>query len=157
MEKPTPWKYDSEKQKTRLLRIKDRYFRPVIAFPEGHLCHHGDCSIHRAIDIYGTAACTCGFLHDLRMVTESIKLKLHPQYYDEMILEDGPPAKLTDEEKAERQRFMEEHFPASSRIGPSPEEWHEICIQDWTLIEEVFGNLFRQRKEADWLASDEEY
>lgn len=52
--------------------------------------------------------------------------------------------------------MMEKAFPKSSRIGPSPEEWQELCIQDWTLIEEVFGNLFRQRKEADWLALDDE-
>ena len=154
--KPTPWKYDSEKQKARLLRLKDRYFRSVIAFPEGHLTHHGDCSIHRAIDVYGTAACTCGFLHDLRIMPESITTKLYPKMYEEMIWEDGPPVQLTEEERVEREAMMEKAFPKSSRIGPSPEEWHELCIKDWALIEEVFGNLFRQRKEADWLALDDE-
>lgn len=156
MDKPTPWKYDSEKQKARLNRIKDRYFRPVIAYPEGHLTHHGDCSIHRAIDVYGTAACTCGFLHDLRILPESLTTKLYPKMYEELVWEDGPPAKPTPEERAELEAMMEKAFPKSSRIGPSPEEWQELCIQDWTLIEEVFGNLFRQRKEADWLALDDE-
>ena len=56
----------------------------------------------------------------------------------------------------EREAMLDKAFPKKSRIGPSPEEWRELCIQDWMLIEEIFGNLFRQRKEADWLALDDE-
>ena len=37
-----------------------RYFRKVVAYPEGAIVHHGDCSFFN-IDI-----CTCGLLHDLR-------------------------------------------------------------------------------------------
>jgi len=144
-----------EKQKLRLEQIRDRYFRPVIAFPDGHLCHHGDCSIHRAIDIYGTAACTCGFLHDLRILNESLKSKLHPNFYQELCLEDGPPINLSVDELAEREAFLEKHFPKSSFVAPSLAEWKEICIQDWTLIEDVFGEVFRKRKEAEWIEHEE--
>lgn len=31
-----------------LRRIRERYFRPVIANQKGLLVHHGDCDIHRA-------------------------------------------------------------------------------------------------------------
>ena len=80
-----------EKLQLQLYKIKDRYFR--------HSCHvlshHGDCSIFRSISHYGSAACTCGFLHDL--------------------------------------------------------------IEEWDIIESVFGEYFRKTKEAEWLSSlDEE-
>lgn len=149
-----PWLYDEEKEKRKLERIKERYFRPVIAYPEGHLTHHGDCSIHRAIEVYGTAACTCGFLHDLKMVSESLKLKIHPQCYEEGCREDGPPQPMSDEDKEKCRKLLEETF--GPPIGPSPEEWEETCVQDWRIIEYVFGKQFADRKRIEWLALDDE-
>lgn len=147
--------YDIEKEKRKLEQIRDRYFRPVIAFPDGHLCHHADCSIHRAIEVYGTAACTCGFLHDLRIVNESLKSKLHPAFYEELCLEDGPPKKQSPEEKEQLFQLLDKlGFKRAS--GPSPKEWEAICAQDWAIVEDVFGEGFRKRKEFEWLALDDE-
>ena len=133
-----------------LLKIKDRYFRPVIAFPDGHLCHHASCSIHRSIDIYGTAACTCGFLHDLRVVKDTIRDKLHPTYWDESRLEDGPPKKQTLEEQKEFEKLFDSFGFKMVKIDG--QEWESICKREWKLIEEVFGQDFRKRKELEWSA-----
>ena len=40
-------------------RIRARYFRTVIAHPEGAVVHHGDCNV------WCHKICTCGLLHDL--------------------------------------------------------------------------------------------
>jgi len=144
-----------EKEKRKLEHIRDRYFRPVIAYPAGHLCHHGDCSVHRSIDVYGTAACTCGFLHDLTIVTESLKSKLHPAFYEELCLEDGPPRTPTPEDKEEMEKLLDK-LGFKPAVGPSPQEWEATCIQDWALVEDVFGEGFRKRKEIEWLALDDE-
>jgi hypothetical protein len=40
-------------------RLKQRYRRKVIAFPEEVYIHHADCHF------WGRDICTCGLLHDL--------------------------------------------------------------------------------------------
>lgn len=139
--------YDKDLEKRKLEAMKDRYFRPVIAFPDGHLVHHGDCSIHRAIEIYGTAACTCGFLHDLNIVVGSIITKLHPAYYEEKGLEDGPPRTISSEEEIEIQEFLDSFCQSHQPI-----EVEDTSAQDWEVIEDVFGHAFRKRKEEEWSA-----
>lgn len=42
--------------------IKNRYFRKVIAYPKGIICHFGDCSI------YHCYVCDCGLIRDLKPV-----------------------------------------------------------------------------------------
>jgi hypothetical protein len=150
-----PWQYNKETAKKRLLELKDRYFRPVIAFPEGHLTHHGHCHVHRSLRMYGTAPCTCGFLHDLNSIPDSLALKLYPPFHEEQLWIDPLPEKpLSEEEMAKNVKLLHEIF--GPPIGSTSEEWYEICASEWAMIEEVFGNLFRQRKEADWLALDNE-
>lgn len=149
-----PWQYDQEKAKRKLLRLKERYFRAVQAFPEGTLAHHGDCDIYRSPLVYGNQPCTCGLLHDLRHVPQILALKLHPALHDEE-LKMVPDYKPMDPEALEEsRRLLKEVF--GEPVGPSPQEWHELSGKEWELIEEVFGNLFRQRKEAEWLALDED-
>lgn len=134
-----------EKEKLKLEQIRDRYFRPVAVFPNGHLCHHGNCSIYRSIDVYGTAACTCGFLHDLRILNEGIRAKAYYAFYDELMLEDGPATKLTPKKS---QRLFD--------FESTPQERKDSCIKEWEIIEDVFGKDFRKRKELEWLALDAE-
>lgn len=55
--------------------IKSRFFRKVMAYPEGAIVHHAYCEIFR-VDI-----CTCGLLHDL-LSNDNIE-KLYPEYYKE--------------------------------------------------------------------------
>jgi hypothetical protein len=127
--------YNIEKEKSKLIKIKDRYFHP-----DGRLCHHGDCKVYRSIEAHDTAPCTCGFLHDLRIVNENIKMKLHPTFYDELSLEDGLPRILTEEEKEEIQKL----FPFLDEVVLEIDS-----CKDWELIEEVFGDNFRKRKELE--------
>lgn len=59
-------------------RIKDRYFRQVIAHPDGAVVHHGDC------EIYCCGICTCGLLHDLQIVYETELMKeLYPKFWED--------------------------------------------------------------------------
>lgn len=140
--------------KEALLRIKDRYFRPVIASSDGSLCHHADCSIYRSIEVYGTAACTCGFLHDLQIIKETIRDKLHPRYYEESCLKNGLPKESTPEEQKEFEKLFDSF--GFKMVKMEAQEWKFICKRDWKLIEEVFGEDFRKRKEIDWYAKKEE-
>lgn len=56
-------------------RIKARYFRPVIAHPEGAVVHHGDCNV------YTQKICTCGLLHDLLPVMSAGEI--YPKFDEE--------------------------------------------------------------------------
>jgi len=59
-------------------RIRDRYFRPVIAHPEGAIVHHGDCGRYNF-----TRICTCGLHHDLQPMDPELREKLYPKFWDE--------------------------------------------------------------------------
>jgi hypothetical protein len=158
----TPWAYNVDKMRARLIAIRERYYRPVIAYPEGPLNHHGDCETHRAMDVYKYAPCTCGLLHDLKVISHDMAVKIFPPMEDDMAKQDamipghrywrGP---ATEEEKLKCEEFMQKHFGKYKAVGPSPEEWEEITARDWSLIEEVFGQPFRQRMEAEWKSKDE--
>lgn len=158
-----PWSYDRERQCKELERFRDRYFRSVIKYPDGHLTHFGDCSIHRAFtqeddgfDSY--AYCSCGFFHDMRWLDSSIADKLYDRdrYHEELGRHGGrkpgdPPA-VSDEEM---EKFFEEFEkqPGVTKVaGPSDEQWAAMCIRDWDLIEEVFGEAFRVRRQEEWEA-----
>jgi hypothetical protein len=138
--------------RTRLEAIRDRYYRPNTKHPEGDLVHHGDCETHRSMEVYRYAPCTCGLLHDLKILGD-MALRLYPQMYEDEARQDamipghrywqGP---VTEEELKKCDEFIKQHF--GEPVSPSPEEWDQICKRDWTLIEEVFGKSFRDRKEA---------
>ena len=42
--------------------LKRRYFRKVIGYPKGVLCHFGDCTI------YSCYVCDCGLIRDLKSI-----------------------------------------------------------------------------------------
>lgn len=150
--------YDVERQRRGLQLLHDRYFRPVIAYKDGHLTHHGDCEIHRCFgDEWSEpyAYCSCGFFHDLRCIDGEVVYKLYDRkkYYEELGRHAGrkpgdPPA-ITDEE-------MEALFAALERQGvkrivATPEQEAVCNERDWKLIGEVFGEAFRDRRKKEWL------
>ncbi len=55
--------------------IRGRYFRSVIACPEGGIFHDGDCHV------FGRKVCTCGLLHMLLRADD--REALYPKYYEE--------------------------------------------------------------------------
>jgi hypothetical protein len=63
-----------ENRETALLQ---RYFRKVMAYPEGHVVHHGDC------DFFNIKVCTCGLLHFLVMCKPNLIEKHYPLFYEE--------------------------------------------------------------------------
>jgi hypothetical protein len=62
----------------RLKKLKDRYFRSVIAHPDGIICHHGDCDIYRSRQPH----CSCGLLHDLSYFDQVDEL--YPKYWKDL-------------------------------------------------------------------------
>lgn len=147
MEKP--WDYDIDKAKQRLFKIKERYFsqRLLTKGPKGFLSHHGDCDIYRSMNVYGTAPCTCGLLHDLRHLPGDIAEKLRPNWHDELFKMDGMTKPTSPEEQAECEKMLREAFPVT--ISPSQADWEVLEYQEWELIEEVFGKPFRDDKEFE--------
>ena len=121
-----------EKLKKTLLRLKDRYFRPVIAYPDGYLTHHGDCDIHRSLMIYGTAPCTCGFLHDLQALPGSIADKLYPERWHDLGKQEG---REEDAEGEEVRKILVENL--FGKVVSMPEELSEE--EENAIIEEIFG------------------
>ena len=83
------WDYNVGKMRSRLEALRDRYFRSVDACPEGHLGHHGDCETHRAMDVYKYAPCTCGLLHDLKIISYDMAVKLFPKMEEDQAKQDA--------------------------------------------------------------------
>lgn len=104
------------KHKERLVqRVKDRYFRKVIAHPEGAVVHFGDCWW------YCCQICNCGLHADLIWINDHTAEELYPKFWDEMAvshmrrdqLQELPipvPREPTPEEKAEMDKVFEEVF-----------------------------------------------
>lgn len=118
-----------------LFGIKNRYFRPVIARPEGIVTHHGDCSIYRPS---GEAFCSCGLLHDLNCLKGGIADKIWPNYGSDYKLQECPDAKKPTPE--EIKAMDEELQNILGPFAPMTEEERKIeDEEDWQLIVEVFG------------------
>jgi hypothetical protein len=151
-----PWDYDVERERNKLKDVRDRYFRSVIKFPTGHLTHFGDCEIHRSMEVYGYAFCSCGLLHDLRWIDSGLADKLYPKQYEELGRQNIGP-KLTPEEIAANMQVIEAAFveAGAKSIQATDEEWAACCKRDWNLIEEVFGREFRERTEEEWIKKEE--
>lgn len=155
--------------KNKLEAIKNRYFRPVMKFPEGHLCHYADCSIYRSVEVYGTAACTCGLLHDLSNIKPDLMLKIYPFYYEELLKEDGILSQNKEDieyAKTLVEKIFKNPLPMTSEaeykesvfINPLPlsYEKEEAANKDWELIESIFGKGFRERNEKEWFSNNNE-
>lgn len=72
----------------QLQKLKERYFRPVITHPAGHLCHFGDCDVYRPIEVYRFAPCTCGFNRDLHWLSWDYAPKLNANFGNEYRLQE---------------------------------------------------------------------
>ena len=59
-------------------KIGERYFRRVIAHPQGAIVHHGDCFIYSE-----THLCTCGLHHDLIILPDNIIEEIYPEFWHE--------------------------------------------------------------------------
>jgi hypothetical protein len=75
-------------------KIRRRFYRRTIRFPDGSVVHHGDC------EIYNVDICTCGLLHDLRILFEHdnelrevYDLKV---YWEEQVLHDRALEEVCD-------------------------------------------------------------
>jgi hypothetical protein len=66
---------EAEYDKAQRDSILARYHRPVIAYPDGAVVHHGDCQI---FDTWGV--CTCGLIHDLMWCHFNVAEEIYPDY-----------------------------------------------------------------------------
>ncbi len=138
------WDYNIGRMRTMLTMIRDRYFRPVTAHPEGHLGHHGYCETHRAMEIYKYAPCTCGLLHDLKVVDYNVAIKIFPAIDEDNAKQDAMiPGHLYWNPIKTDNEFTERFF--GKLVSPTEAEAAEMDRRDWELIEEVFGEFFCQR------------
>lgn len=135
---------------TQLRAIKNRYFRPVIAYPDGYLTHHGDCEIHRAKEMYVFAPCTCGLLHDLRWLEWTLAEKIYPKFGDELMKSD-----MTWEQELEAkargpipEEEMRKFFEAAGfKFNDEPPDFEQIKREEneqWEVITHVFGEKYVQ-------------
>ncbi len=59
-------------------RIKARYFRKVMAFPEGGVVHFGDCMFYTP-----GCVCNCGLHIDLMPLLDKEIKELYSKYWEE--------------------------------------------------------------------------
>ena len=143
----------------QLQLLKDRYFRSVIYHPNGHLCHYGDCEVHRAILPGGpfTAPCTCGFNYLLRHLGGDMAVKLNPKYWEEYHRQEVSTfdEQQTDEERAEIWKLL--HEALGTHFKEVSEEWTTSELAEWDSVRRVFGDEYCQflKDEHSQLHSDE--
>ena len=65
-----------------------RYFRQVIAFPDGAVVHDGDCHV------FSWKICTCGLLHSLLPLDNPVQF--FPQFYEQRAAQDTAINNLRD-------------------------------------------------------------
>ncbi len=134
--------------KRMLTKIKERY-----CIVDGHLVHHGDCSIYQAAAVYGHSPCGCGLIHDLSPLMEIAEL-LYPAYSEDsyksqLVWEFCEGDYETPYKEPERTpisdedvRKLEEHLLKSGvKIVQYTDEEREVDRQkDIELIKSVFGD-----------------
>lgn len=101
-------------------RVKKRYFRKVMAHPDGAIVHHGDCYY------WDRHICTCGLLHDLMPMSEPEKI--YSKFWEEsgkhemrltqlMGVPEIPIQPVSDEDA---QKFLEDLKAAGWRESSGP-------------------------------------
>lgn len=139
---------DYSKHHRMLELIRDRY-----AWKRKLVNHHSDCEIYRAIEMYGFAVCTCGLIHDLRVLHWEMAERLFPKYAEHRSREDdcwipNPAPNGYSEEhpypyiKPHREPISKEEAEAwllkcGFTLNTEPFEVDEKPI--WAEIESVFG------------------
>jgi hypothetical protein len=73
----------SNGEKEMIAAIRARYFRVVIASPEGAIVHHGDCKFYDHSHV-----CTCGLLHDLNYLTADTATAIYSPFWKEWMTHD---------------------------------------------------------------------
>lgn len=73
-------------------RIVQRYFRKLIAYPEGAVVHHVDC------DFFSVFMCSCGLLADLRTDAPEKASELFPAFAAQIVVHDATRTILLAEE-----------------------------------------------------------
>lgn len=147
------------KEKNKLITIRERYFRPTIKYPNGDLVHHALCKIYQPKQIYNIAPCTCGLLHDINWLDCDIAEKIYYNWYIEDVL-----SELTYEEEQNYHNTKEERELANEEITKlikdvfgtteiPPKDIKEDK-QEWKIIEKVFGKEFRIRKQKEYEQSN---
>ena len=152
------WFYNVENNRKVLKQIEQRYFRPVGGTtskePIPKLVHHGDCDIYQSKEVYSMSPCTCGLLHDLIPIADSICKKLYPNYLDD----EYRSRSTWDEEQEQKKTLNDERFQKLAEVvrevfgepdKPSLQEMEIIDGQDWELIEEAFGKEYTEELKAD--------
>lgn len=155
------YRKENMNKKLALQKLKERYFRPVEKYPNGHFNHHGDCNIFQAIEVYGFAPCSCGLIHDLRWFPEELSTKVYPKFrkdrvrsesvwhdYDEATHQYVPPKPIPQEEVDKLMAVLK----AQGMLVVDPatyqkENWQiqQQEAEDWAVIEEVFGKEYADR------------
>lgn len=133
--------------KVKLAAIRDRYYRKVSA--GRGIFHHGDCEIYRSLNVWGSAPCMCGLIHDLTLLPDGLAMKLYPKFwddkkrsdrvYDAVYSNDGifnvnyrePPLHATHTPEA-LEKLLHSIFGGVKEIEVDDEA-------EWALIESVFG------------------
>ena len=147
---------DALRVQRQLQELKERYFRPVIAHPNGFLGHYGDCEVFRAILPSGpyTAPCTCGFNYLLRHLGGGLSLKLNPKYWDEYHKQEVGEfvERVTEEEQAAAWKLLVDAFGPNFKEIPA-DEWEDAEEEEWNQIRQAFGDDYYQflKKEYDKL------
>lgn len=128
--------------------IRDRY-----AWKCQKVRHHSDCEIHRAIDMYGFANCTCGLIHDMIYLPAEMAERLYPKFSKDRARDDdcwipNPNPKGV--------RYIEPHRePISQKeidnlFGSFKKTTVKIDIDSiWGVIQDVFGEETTQVMKLD--------
>lgn len=132
----------------KLTKIKNRYFRPVIKYPDGFLNHLFDCKIYSADDHY-TPHCNCGLLHDLNWISIDLSEKIYSKdlWEEDMNRMYGQNNSISDEQFNEIMSGLSFKF-----VEISDEEQLKTDKEHWAAIEEVFGNSFKDMRFKEYYA-----
>jgi len=71
--------FKDEKVRVAILRINNRYFRKVMAHPDGAIVHFGDCKFYST-----SGVCTCGLIHDLMYLGRDIAKSIYEKYDEDL-------------------------------------------------------------------------
>lgn len=114
----------------RVQEIKDRYFRSVIAHPEGAIVHFGDCWW------YCCQICNCGLHSDLAYLglNDGAAMELYPKFLDEQAIS-----------HLRREQLLELPVPEIKPLTPEEQK------QADQLLQELFSKFRKDENEQPTL------
>lgn len=117
---------EGTRRKAQIQRIKDRYFRKVIAYPKGAIVHYGDCSI------YSIQICNCGLLADLNWLPDGLAVQLYPNFWK-------------DREKQQPAINALEDLIHNDKLKPLPKPTKAEKKKMNKMLNELFGKKIYER------------